>query len=161
MIGKLALAGLKRVLRSRWVVFCLLVLALSMGLMPIGPTRSQPAMAHAICAHTIANDPIKVDNRYFYIDGHAWTTVCGSSVLASPDDSWFECWPVHRHHLGLTWWWHSHSSTGARHLGTRNNYYWGDELHYKPDSNGVKTRCEYDIFHGNWSKATDESNTIK
>lgn len=142
---------------SKVFVLVFIVLSLTLGMLPFGPMRPEPANAHSLCGHVVATIR-RLDNRNVNISGNAWTTVCGTNTLASPDDGWFECWPVHRHHFGLSWWWHSHSSiVGAKNTGKQANVAWPAIIHRIPDSNGVKARCEFDGLHGNWWKVSDES----
>ncbi len=135
----------------------LLVAMLLVALFVAGPIPT--ANAHCIATHVTAY-ATRYDQRNVDINGHGWVTLCGSSTKSNPDDGWFECWPVHRHHLGLIWWWHSHSSTGARDTGMRGDVYWGWQRHYFPDSNGVKTHCYFETYHGNWAKAVHESSPV-
>jgi hypothetical protein len=119
----------------------------------------QVAQAHAVCLHATAY-AARYDSRHVDINGHAWVTDCSTGAAAYVDDSWWECWPVHRHHWGITWWWHSHNSTGARHTGRVSSVWWGWQRHSFPDSRGVKTHCQFDGYHGNWATKTAESSAV-
>lgn len=142
----------------RWSIL-LIGIALAAGLLVmIGPAT--PAKAHTLAADSSAF--ITRNGSYSVsINGSAYTYVLQGTGSTIPDDAWFECWPVHRHHWGVSWWWHSHpSNDGAAHVPNSSSVSWGWDSYTMPDTRGVKTRCEYDWLHGNWSTAPSESGTV-